>query len=106
MKIEFYRTDSGREPVKDYLKNLQKYERVEVARVLEKIRVFGFNAAGTQFRQIRGKLWEIKISESKIFYLMIETNLMVLLHAYKKQSRKLPFKERMVAIERMKKLLW
>jgi phage-related protein len=106
MRIEFYKSESGRVPVREYLESLPKYERAEIARVFERIKTFGFNTPGAQFRQIKGKLWEIKISEYRIFYVIIESGLMVLLHAYRKQSQKLPFKDRTVAIERMKKILW
>ena len=38
-------------------------------------------------------------------YVLIEREEMVLLHAYKKQGRKLPPREREVAMKRMKELL-
>ena len=106
MKIEFYKTSSGREPVRDYIYRLQKEEIGIIIETFKKIETYGFKAFGVQFRQIRGKLWEIKISEHRIFYVLFEKDLMILLHAYKKQSQKLPFKDRMLAIERMKKVLW
>lgn len=65
----------------------------------------GFDAVRVQFRQIEGKLWEIRVSAHRVFYVLIEREEMVLLHAYRKQGQKLPLKEREVALKRMKELL-
>jgi phage-related protein len=56
-------------------------------------------------RQIKDKLWEIKISQARIFYVVIEGNKMVLLHAYKKQSQKVPQHEIETALRCMKDIL-
>ena len=56
-------------------------------------------------KQIKGKLWEIKISQIRIFYVVIERNRMVLLNAYKKQSQKAPQHEIETALRRMKDVL-
>jgi phage-related protein len=65
----------------------------------------GLDAVRVQFRQIDGKVWEVKIGSHRIFYVMIDKEEIVLLHAYKKQGQKLPVKERDIAIRRMKELL-
>lgn len=105
MKVTFYLTSSGRAPVLQYLKTLQTPERARVLAVLSDIEQFGFEANRASFRQIDGKLWEIKISFSRVFYVIVEQNEMILLHAYKKQGQKLPLKERNIAIKRMKEVL-
>jgi phage-related protein len=62
-----------------------------------------------QFRQIKGKLWEIKILASKssyrIFYVTVQKDCLFLLHAYKKQSQKTPQKEIIIAEKRMNEVL-
>ena len=73
--------------------------------MLDQIERHGFDAVRVQFRQIESKLWEIKVSAHRVFYVVIEENEMVLLHAYKKQGQKLPIRERDIAIRRMKELL-
>ena len=72
---------------------------------LGQIETSGFEAVRTQFRQIEGKLWEIKVSAHRVLYVMIQREEMVLLHAYKKQGQKLPLREKEVAIRRMKEIL-
>ena len=72
---------------------------------LDQIERHGFGAVRVQFRQIEGKLWEIKVSSQRILYVVIERGELVLLHAYKKQGQKLPINERDIAMKRMKELL-
>jgi len=72
---------------------------------LDEIERRGFDAIRVQFRQIEGKLWEIKVSAHRLLYVAIEREEIVLLHAYKKQGQKFPIKEREIAIRRMKELL-
>lgn len=105
MKVTFYTTTSGRSPVLDYLKDLSKQERARLLEALDQIEHTGFDSVRVRFRQIEGKLWEIKISAHRVFYVLIEHEEMILLHAYKKQGQKLPVKEREVAIKRMKEVL-
>jgi len=91
--------------VLEYMQSLAKPERARVLEALEQVERLGLDAVRVQFRQIEGKLWEVKIGSHRIFYVIIEKDEMVLVHAYKKQGRKLPVKERDVAIRRMKELL-
>lgn len=89
----------------EYVQALAKPERARVFEALEQVERRGLDAVRVQFRQIEGKLWEVKIGSHRIFYVIMEKEEMVLLHAYKKQGQKLPVKERDVAIQRMKELL-
>ena len=105
MKVTFYTTTSRRSPVLDYIRDLSKPERARVLEALDQIERYGFDAVRVQFRQIEGKLWEIRVSAHRVFYVLIQQEEMVLLHAYKKQGQKLPLREREVAMKRMKELL-
>ena len=105
MKVTFYTTASGRSPVLDYVHDLSKPERARLLEALHQVEQYGFDAVRTQFRQIEGKLWEIKVSAHRVFYVMVQQEEMVLLHAYKKQGQKLPLRELEVALKRMKEVL-
>jgi len=105
VKVTFFRTASSRSPVLEYIQNLTKPERARVLEALEQVERRGLDAVRVEFRQIDGKLWEIKIGSHRVFYVMIDREEMVLLHAYKKQGQKLPVREREIAIRRMKELL-
>ena len=105
MIIKFYTRPTGRSPVLAYIKGLDKVERADLLEAIEDIRKNGFNALGVRFRQIKGKLWEIKTFKQRIFYILLSYEEMMLLHAYKKQGNKLPTGERDIAIHRMKEIL-
>lgn len=105
MKVTFYTTASGRAPVLDYLNDLTKPEKAWILEAFQRIESEGLQAVQVNFRQIEGKLWEIKISAHRVFYVVIEKQRIILLHAYKKQSQKLPLKERSIALKRMREVL-
>ncbi len=110
MKVIYYKKRSNKEVVKDFINKLQKKDRQKIFDCLDDIEEKeNFDKVkGTVFRQIDGKLWEIKIKTSaggyRIFYTMLTSELMVLLHAYKKQSQKAPQKELDIARKRMKEV--
>jgi phage-related protein len=105
MRVTFFKTSSGRSPVLEFVQGLAKPERARLFEALDQVERHGLDAIRVQFRQIEGKLWEIKVSAHRIFYVVIEREEMVLLHVYKKQGQKVPIKERDIAIRRMKELL-
>ena len=105
MKISFFTTSSGRSPVLDYIGELPKPEKARLFEALDQIERYGFDAVRVQFRHVEGKLWEIKVSAHRVFYVLVERDEMVLLHAYRKQGQKLPLKERDVAIRRLREVL-
>lgn len=107
MRITFYETASGRWPVEDYLRTLERPERARVTEALQNVQRFGFEAQ-VQFRQVRGKLWEIRIRTKeahRVFYVMVSREEMVLLHAYHKKTQKAPSREIETAERRMKEVL-
>jgi phage-related protein len=109
MKVVFYKKDSGREPVKENIFDLEKNEISEIFGILEDVENNGFNSTRCEFKQIEGKLWEIKIKLPRIgyriFYTIIQIDIMILLHSYKKQSQKAPRKELDVAFKRFKDVI-
>ncbi len=88
MKISFYRTAGGASPVEKYLVDLDSKERAAVADALKAIELSGLHAAGVRTRQIKRKLWEIKASQQRVFYVVVMGGEIVLLHAAKKEGQK------------------
>lgn len=105
MKVTFYTKASGRSPVLDYIRSLSKSESARLLEALDQIEKYGFNAVRVRFRQIEGKLWEIKILAHRIFYVVVQQEEIVLLHVYQKKGQRLPLNERKIAIKRMKEVL-
>ena len=105
MRIIFLGSRSGRSYIDDYLSRMSLEDRATILAVFEDVQQHGFSAVGCNFRQIEGKLWEIKIAMHRLFYVLLDKNEMVVLHAYKKQGQKLPLREKEVALRRMKEMI-
>ncbi len=110
MKLEFYVSQSGKVPVKNYIGAIKnKIERAKLLEALASIEDYGFETPRVKFRQMKGKLWEIKASTGgkhhRIFYVMILEGNMILLHAYLKKTPKAPAREIVVAATRMNEVL-
>lgn len=103
--VRFYVSPAGESPVERYLESLESRERARVTDVLDRVRTEGLRAFGVVSRQIEGKLWEIKVSRHRVFYVVIDGPIVVLLHAFQKQSRKAPKAEIDVARARMKEVI-
>lgn len=60
MKVVYFKLGSGREPVKDYINDLQKSERAIVLAGLNELEEHCLSNSSINLRPIKGKLWEIK----------------------------------------------
>lgn len=109
MKIFFYVKTNHRCPVKDFIEKLESRDKAKVLACLKNIEELGFDCPRVEFRQMDQRLWEIKIrsgsSGFRIFYVSLKNNILVLLHAYKKQSQKAPQKELDLAKQRMREVI-
>ncbi len=109
MRIDFHCSNSGRSYIEDFINDLPKSDRASILAAFADIKIHGFSAIGCQFRQIDGKLWEIKMRTSgggwRFFYVTLAPDHIYVLHSYKKQSQKAPQNEVNVARKRMKEVL-
>ena len=107
--INYWRNPSGRAPVEKYIDDINNVEeRAEILSTLGGIQAHGTDAIGAEFRQIEGKLWEIKIrthgNQHRIFYVVLKGSEMVLLHAFLKKTSKAPQNEIETAKQRLRQL--
>ena len=109
MKVRFYKSASGRVPARDFMLDLHESDRTKVLTTLAHVELSGLNNSSVIFRNIDGKLWEIKIrgydGSYRLFYVTLKGPTIVILHGYKKQSQKAPIKELDIAKQRMKEVL-
>jgi phage-related protein len=109
MKVVFYSNASGKSPVLENINELGKEDQARLFGCLKNIEELGFYSPRVEFRQIEGKLWEIKIRLQscgyRVFYVTIKKDMLVLLHAFKKQSQKTPDKIIKTAMKRLKEVI-
>jgi phage-related protein len=108
--INYWRNPSGKAPVEKYIDGIgNKEEQAEILATLNGIQQYGTDAVGVDFRQIEGKLWELKIrthgNQHRIFYVVLQSNEMFLIHAYLKKTPRTPVNEIETAKQRMKQLM-
>jgi phage-related protein len=106
--ISFYKTPSGREPVKEYLDRLEKVDFRIILKDLDSLSSFGLVNAPVTMRHLKGKLWEIKTGscrQQRIFYCVVTGPVMILLHACKKQKQGCQREDLALAYQRMMEVL-
>ena len=76
-EIRFYKLPNGKEPVKDWLLDLDKSLRVKVIRRIERIYDDNFG----DFKQIEPNLYELRFTLGKVYriYYTIQNDVLVLL---------------------------
>jgi len=105
LEVTFYRSGQGNSPVEKYLDSLDDHEAAPLHAALKDISLHGLEGASVQLRVIKGKLWELKIHQHRVFYVLITGPRMVLLHACKKQSQKARQGDLNLALARMEEVL-
>ncbi len=105
MRLRYYTTPRGARPVATYIEGLSRADQAGMAAALTEIAERGFEARGVTFRQVEGKLWEVRIGPHRVFYVLLRHEEMVLLHAYRKQTQKAPARHLEIARRRMQEVL-
>ena len=115
-KIEFYKTESGRAPVGDFIKSLQKNQGAKVVHDITLLQEKGSELHYPYVDSIKGEkysgLMELRTKQAnnifRTFYFVVVKNCetkeekAVLLHAIQKKTDKTPKKELETALARMK----
>ena len=104
--VVFYRTASGKEPVRDWLKALPVQDRKIIGDDL-KTAQYGWPLGMPLIRKLDSDLWEVRSRlQDRIARVIftVEGNTMILLHGFIKKSQKTPTRELSLAKRRLNKL--
>ena len=101
----FYKLDSGKEPVRDWLLGLDRQDRQYIGKDIQKVE-FGWPVGMPYSRKIEKGLYEVRsnISNGRIARVLfcIQDNQMILLHGFIKKTQTTPNKEKEIGRQRMK----
>jgi phage-related protein len=107
LTVVFFRTDSGREPVREWLKSLDKEDRKAIGEDIKLVQ-FRWPTGMPLVRKIKPDLWEVRthLRGGRIARVLftVRGSKMALLHGFIKKSRKTPAKDLQRAHKR--KNLW
>jgi phage-related protein len=105
LKVLFYKTENGREPVREWLKALRSEDMREIGQDI-KTAQFGWPLGMPLIRKLEKDLWEvrsnIKDGIARTFF-TIDGAEMILLHGFVKKSQATPQAELDLAKERKRK---
>ncbi len=104
--VKFYLSESGREPVREWLKDLSSQDRKTIGQDIKTVQL-GWPLGMPLVDHLDGDLWEVRSKLDNriariLFVLVGET--MVLLHGFIKKDQKTPKPELDLAKQRLKTL--
>jgi phage-related protein len=100
----FFRTTSGREPVREWLKRLSDDERKQIGEDIAYVQ-YKWPIGKPRVDHLRGEVWEIRSSlRMRIARTLfsVQNGEMILLHAFIKKTQQTPADEVVLAEKRLK----
>jgi phage-related protein len=105
LPARFYRSDSGREPVREWLKNLDAADRRIIGEDIKDVE-FSWPIGMPLVKALGRDLWEVRSSlpHGRIARVLfcVQTECMVLLHGFMKKTQKTPKQDIDLALKRKK----
>lgn len=99
-QVNFYRDRRGKEPVREYLKELHDSknpkDNKQAAKINDYIEILSAEgqAAGEPYiKHIKGELWELRPARDRIFFVAYLEGTFILLHVFTKKTQKTPQNE-------------
>lgn len=106
LSIVFFRLDSGREPVREWLRELDQGSRRSIGQDIKTLQL-GWPVGMPLARKMADDLWELRShiasGIARSFFTLYDGKI-VLLHGFVKKARKTPAKELTTAKRRLAKL--
>jgi phage-related protein len=106
LRVVFYRTTAGNEPVREWLKALPPEDRKIIGDDL-KTAQYGWPLGMPLIRKLEAGLWEVRSRlQDRIARVIVtvEGDTMVLLHGFIKKSQKTPLQDLQLARQRLESL--
>jgi len=106
LRVRFFRTREGREPVREWLKDLPAQERKAIGDDIRTVQ-FGWPLGMPLVRNLASGLWEVRVRLpnriARVLFTTFEGEA-VLLHGFIKKSQAIPASELKLARRRMSEL--
>ena len=106
LRVVFFKTEHGREPVREWLKSLPRADQKEVGSDILAVQ-YGWPLGMPLVRKLEEDLWEVRSTlDNRIARVLftVEGPVMMLLHGFIKKSQKTPREDLDVAKKRLSQL--
>lgn len=107
LRVVFFRTESGREPVREWLRNLSKDDRKTIGEDIKLVQ-FRWPLGMPLVRKVETDLWEVRsrLKGGRIARVCftVQAGKIALLHGFIKKTQKTPVRE--LSLARNRKNLW
>ena len=103
LRVVFFRSAVGAEPVRDWLKDLERKDRKTIGEDIKTVQ-FGWPLGMPLVRKLESELWEVRSQLPRGIARVIFTvqrDLMILLHGFIKKSQRTPLSDLKVARTRL-----
>lgn len=104
LTVVFYRTETGNEPVRDWLKGLSREDKRKIGEDIKTAQL-GWPLGMPLIRKIQKDLWEVRTTLdsgiARVFF-TVDGEYMILLHGFIKKSQKTPQHELNTALVRLR----
>lgn len=107
LRVVFFRTAAGNEPVRDWIRELDRADRVRIGEDVKLVQ-YRWPLGMPLVRKLEADLWEVRTRLSgertaRIFF-TVRAGEMILLHSFVKKSQKTPVNE--LDLARRRKIQW
>lgn len=100
--VVFYTDERGNEPVREFLRSLDRKTRARFDWSVEQLRVRNIQAREPLVRHLEGKVWELREESStnifRLLYAFVSSRRVLILHGFQKKTQKTPRREMEVAL--------
>ncbi len=103
----FYRTKSGKEPVREWLKDLSKDERRAIGEDIAYVQ-FNWPIGKLRVDHLRGEVLEVRTTRGNRIartLFAVDEGVMILLHGIIKKTQQTPYSELALAVKRFKEYI-
>ena len=100
--IEFYRTEDGSSDIEEFLDDLQKraatnkdarIQHKQVAQYIQFLEDYGTRLGENVTKHLEEDIWELRPGNNRVLFFFFENDTFVLLHHFRKKTRKAPRRE-------------
>lgn len=102
MNILYFTNDNGVSPVKEYIDNLPLDEQAKVFAYIQELRLQGHNLRRPLADYVKDGIYELRPKANRLFYFFFLKKNIVIVHAIKKKTNKIPENDIEISLKRKK----